>query len=105
MRGGSEDSKFSQFQIFPKFKKVQNFLGEGGGGKDDLGLFPFFGTFFKTKASLSDVPLAKNYKTSDLQESNFLTSLENFLMILKYFEESNLFFGLSRAILDYLVLS
>ena len=46
--GGSEDSKFSQFQIFPKlgtgggiiefqifpkFKKVQNFLGEGGGVK------------------------------------------------------------------------
>ena len=44
LRGGSEESKFSQFQmfpklgtgggviefqIFPKFKKVQNFLGEG----------------------------------------------------------------------------
>ena len=29
--GGSQKSKFSQFQIFPKFKKVQNILGEGGG--------------------------------------------------------------------------
>ena len=48
MRGGSENSKFSQFQIFPKlgtgggvvkfqifpkFKKVQNILGGGGGVK------------------------------------------------------------------------
>ena len=46
LRGGSENSNFSQFQIFPKlgtgggviefqifpkFKKVQNMLGEGGG--------------------------------------------------------------------------
>ena len=45
LRGGSQNSKFSQFRIFPKlgrggvikfllfpkFKKVQNILGEGGG--------------------------------------------------------------------------
>ena len=69
MRGGSEDSKFSQFQIFPKlgtggggiefqifpkFKKVQIILGEGG-GQENCGLFPLFGTFFNWKASLSRV--------------------------------------------------
>ena len=61
MRGGSEDSKFSQFQIFPKlgtgggviefqifpkFKKVQNFLGEGGGVKKIMDFFHNLGFFF-----------------------------------------------------------
>ena len=31
-----------EFQIFPKFKKVQNFLGEEGGGvKMNVDFFPF----------------------------------------------------------------
>ena len=37
-------------QIFPKFKKVQNILGEGG--QEDGGLFPLFVTFFNSEASL-----------------------------------------------------
>ena len=64
-KGGSENSKFSQFkiftklgtrggivkfQIFPKFKKVQIILGEGG-GQENCGLFPLFGTFFNLNAS------------------------------------------------------
>ena len=31
-------------QFFPKFKKVQNLLG--GGGQENYGLFPQFGTLF-----------------------------------------------------------
>ena len=41
-----------EFQIFPKFKKVQNFLGEGGGGQENCGLFPLFVTFLNWNASL-----------------------------------------------------
>ena len=60
--GGSENSNFSQFQIFPKlgtmgggavkfqifpkFKKVQIILGEGGGGKKIVDFFHFLGHFF-----------------------------------------------------------
>ena len=64
---GSKNSKFSQFQIFPKlgtggvikfrifpkFKKVQNILGEGV--QDNCGLFPFFVTFFNSEASLYSI--------------------------------------------------
>ena len=59
LRGGSQNSKFSQFQIFPKlgpreghqisnfpkFKKVQNILGEGGGVKKIVDFFHFLGHF------------------------------------------------------------
>ena len=58
LRGGSENSKFSQFQIFPKlgtrggvvkfqifpkFKKVQIILGEGGGVKKIVDFSHFWG--------------------------------------------------------------
>ena len=54
--GGYENSKFSQFQIFPKFgpgghqipnfsqiQKSPNHPREGG--QENCGLFPLFGTF------------------------------------------------------------
>ena len=69
LRGGSENSKFSQFQffpklgtrwgvvkfqIFPKFKKVQIILGEGGGVKKIVDFFHFLGLFFFLIAPLSE---------------------------------------------------
>ena len=65
--GGSKNSKFSQFQIFPKlgtrgghqisnFSQIQkspNHPGGGGGGQETYGLFPLFVTFFNLEASLS----------------------------------------------------
>ena len=55
----SENSKFSQFQIFPKLgtgggHRISNFsqiqkspkLPRGGGGQENCGLFPLFVTFF-----------------------------------------------------------
>ena len=65
---GSQNSKFSQFQIFPKLgpkgggikfptfpksKKVQIILGEGGGGSNKLGTFALFVIFFFLMAPLS----------------------------------------------------
>ena len=66
LRGGSENSKFSKFQIFPKlgtrggrqissfsqFKKSQIIPGEGG-CQENCGLFPLFGTLFNSMAPLS----------------------------------------------------
>ena len=59
--GGSKDSQFFpnkvqgggviKFPIFPKFKKVQIILGEGG-SQENCGLFPLFVTFFNLEASL-----------------------------------------------------
>ena len=60
LRGGSENSNFFQFQIFPKlgtrggrqisnFSQIQkspNHPRGGGGGQENCGLFPLFGTFF-----------------------------------------------------------
>ena len=43
-------------QIFPKFKIVHIILG-GGGGQENYGLFPQFGTFHVWKA-----PLMPNYR-------------------------------------------
>ena len=68
MRGGSEDSKFSQFQIFPKLgtggggHRISNFsqiqkspkLPRGGGGQENCGLFPLFVTFFFLNAPLTN---------------------------------------------------
>ena len=69
LRGGSTNSKFSQFQIFPKlirggmggikfpifpkFKKVQNIPWDGGWGGDqeNYGGFSLFVTFFNSDAS------------------------------------------------------
>ena len=72
MRGGSENSKFSQFQIFPKlgtgggsrqisdFSQIQKSPNHprGGGGQENCGLFPLFGTFFILIGPLS-VPLSE----------------------------------------------
>ena len=66
LRGGSEDSKFSQFQIFPKlgtrgeghrisnFSQIQKSPKHPGGGEDqeNCGFFPLFVTFFDWEASL-----------------------------------------------------
>ena len=66
--GGSKNSKFSQFQIFPKLgtrggvHQISNFSqiqkspkppgGGGMGGQQNGGLFPLFVTFFNSEASL-----------------------------------------------------
>ena len=65
--GGSQNSKFSQFQIFPKLglrgggHQISNFSqiqkspkhpGRGE-GQENYGFFPYFGTFFNLKAPLS----------------------------------------------------
>ena len=66
--GGSQNSKFSQFQICPKlgprrgghqiskFSQIQKSPkhpgGGGGWGQENYGLFPLFGTFFNLEASL-----------------------------------------------------
>ena len=65
LRGGSENSKFSQFQIFPKLgtgggHRISNFsqiqkspkLPRGGEGQEECGFFPLFVTFFNSDASL-----------------------------------------------------
>ena len=58
LRGGSQNSKFSQFQIFPKLgqmggHQISNFSQiqkspkhPGGGGQENCGLFPLFVTVF-----------------------------------------------------------
>ena len=87
MRGGSEDSKFSQFQIFPKLgtgggHRISNFSqiqkspklprGGVGGGQDNCGLFPLFGTFFNWNASLSLLNLFDFISLSNLFDSSDL---------------------------------
>ena len=61
-------SNFSQFrlrggvienQFFPKFKKIQNLLG--GGGQENYGLFPQFGTFFFWMAPLIPLHLVNGF--------------------------------------------
>ena len=63
--GRSKNSKFSQFQIFPKlgtggvikfrifpkFEKSKTAWGRGG--QENGGLFPLFKTFFNSEASLT----------------------------------------------------
>ena len=44
-----------QIFLFPKFKKVHIFVGEGeagGGDQENYGLFPLFGTFFNSDDSI-----------------------------------------------------
>ena len=43
-----------KFPIFPKFKKVQNIIGEGG-DQENGGLFPLFVIFFDSGVSLSSL--------------------------------------------------
>ena len=57
----SEGGVVIKFQIFPKFKKVQNILG---GGQDNGGLFPLFVTFLNSEASLMKVLCFKIYENS-----------------------------------------
>ena len=54
-----------KFPIFPKFKKVQNILGEGW-GQENFGLFPLFGTFLNPMASLTT--FVKGYTITALLE-------------------------------------
>ena len=69
-----------KFQIFPKFKKGQIILGEGGGGggQENCGLFPLFGTFFFNASLMS--------RTTWNSRVQFLTSLKQFWIILNYIE-------------------
>ena len=59
MRGGSENSKFSQFQIFPKLgtrgggRQITNFSQIQKSPNHPCGLFPLFVTFFNLMASLT----------------------------------------------------
>ena len=59
-----------EFQIFPKFKKVQNFLGEVG-GQEECGFFPLFVTFFNWNASLrrGGVPLLEKNSVTSTREN------------------------------------
>ena len=72
LRGGSQNSKFSQFQTFPKLgtrggHQISNFSqiqkgpnhprGGGGGGKKIGGFFPLFGTFLGARAPLGLAPV------------------------------------------------
>ena len=66
LRGGSQNSKISQFQTFPKLgmrggsHQISNFSQiqkspkhpGGGGDQENWGLFPLFVTFFNSEASL-----------------------------------------------------
>ena len=90
LRGGSENSKFSQYQIFPKlgprggvvklqifpkFKKVQNILGEGGGVKKIVDFFHFLGIFF-FNASLRDLCPNKSRAPKIESQKNILCPIK-----------------------------
>ena len=72
-----------KFPIFPKFKKVQNILGEGG--QENCGLFPLFVTFFIWDSPLTllrvkippDIPSQNN--SSDCRV--FLLTMVNYLVM------------------------
>ena len=67
---GSQNSKFSQFQMFPKLGQILNFSQiqnspkhpGGGGVEENYGFFPLFWTSFNSPASLIISIFSKNYE-------------------------------------------